>query len=288
MSHSLHIEPFFDADTFSYSYVAVDTHSKQCAIIDSVLNYDHASGRTRTQGADDIIHYVRDNQLSVQWILETHVHADHISAAPYLKQHLGGEIVIGEHISTVQSTFSKLFNAQDVTPDGSAFDRLLADEEQLPLGNLTITAWHTPGHTPACLTYLIEDAAFIGDTLFMPDYGSARCDFPGGNAEELYRSVQRLYRLPDETRLFMCHDYLPAQRQQYHYQTTVGDQKTYNIHLNAHTRLTDFLRLRQARDAQLAMPKLLLPAVQMNMRAGNLPPAEENGTVYLKIPLNVL
>jgi len=254
-----------------------------------VLDYDAAAGRTATTSADRLIAYVREQGLSVQWLLETHVHADHLSAAPYLKAALGGQLAIGEQIRVVQNTFGKLFNAgSEFAVDGRQFDQLFRDEQVFQLGSLNARALHTPGHTPACMTYLIGDAAFVGDTLFMPDYGTARCDFPGGDARALYRSISRLFALPGSTRLFMCHDYLAPGREQHRYQTTVAEQRVHNVHVHQGVDEEAFVAMRQARDASLGMPALMLPSVQVNMRAGHLPPAEDNGVRYLKVPLNVL
>ena len=283
------IQAFFDPATSTYSYVVSDPATAQCAIIDSVLDYDAAAGRTATTSADRLIAYVREQGLSVQWLLETHVHADHLSAAPYLKAALGGQLAIGEQIRVVQNTFGKLFNAgREFAIDGRQFDQLFRDEQVFQLGLLNARALHTPGHTPACMTYLIGDAAFVGDTLFMPDYGTARCDFPGGDARVLYRSISRLFALPDSTRLFMCHDYLAPGRELHRYQTTVAEQRVHNVHVHQGVDEEAFVAMRQARDASLGMPALMLPSVQVNMRAGHLPPAEDNGVRYLKVPLNVL
>ena len=284
-----HVQAFFDPVSSTYSYVVSDPATAQCAIIDSVLDYDAAAGRTATASADRLIAYVRERGLSVQWLLETHVHADHLSAAPYLKATLGGQLAIGEQIRVVQNTFGKLFNAgSDFAVDGRQFDQLFSDQQAFQIGSLNACALHTPGHTPACMTYLIGAAAFVGDTLFMPDYGTARCDFPGGDARALYRSIARLYALPDSTRLFMCHDYLAPGREQHRYQTTVAEQRAHNVHMHQGIDEEAFVAMRQARDASLGMPALMLPAVQVNMRAGHLPPAEDNGVRYLKVPLNVL
>ncbi|MDR7023926.1 MBL fold metallo-hydrolase [Pseudomonas peli] len=283
------IQAFFDPATSTYSYVVSDPATLQCAIIDSVLDYDAAAGRTATTSADRLIAYVHEQGLSVQWLLETHVHADHLSAAPYLKVALGGQLAIGEQIRVVQNTFGKLFNAgSEFAVDGRQFDQLFRDEQVFQLGSLNARALHTPGHTPACMTYLIGDAAFVGDTLFMPDYGTARCDFPGGDARALYRSISRLFALPGSTRLFMCHDYLAPGREQHRYQTTVAEQSVHNVHVHQGVDEETFVAMRQARDASLGMPALMLPSVQVNMRAGHLPPAEDNGVRYLKVPLNVL
>ena len=284
-----HVEPFFDPATFTYSYVVSDPDSRRCAVVDSVLDYDSAAGRTRTASADRLIAYVREQGLTLEWILETHVHADHLSAAPYIQRQLGGRLAIGEHITVVQRTFGTLFNAESgFATDGSQFDHLLKDGDRFSVGGIQAQALHTPGHTPACMTYLIGDAAFVGDTLFMPDYGTARCDFPGGDARTLYRSIRRLFALPDATRLFMCHDYKAPGREHFLYQTSVGEERAHNVHVHEGISEDDFVAMRQARDATLGMPALILPSVQVNMRAGQLPPAEANGTRYLKIPLNAL
>ncbi|OEC37591.1 MBL fold metallo-hydrolase [Pseudomonas sp. 1D4] len=284
-----HVEPFFDPATFTYSYVVSDPTSRRCAVVDSVLDYDPAAGRTSTASADRLIAYVREQGLTLEWILETHVHADHLSAAPYIQRQLGGRLAIGEHITVVQRTFGTLFNAESgFATDGSQFDHLLKDGDRFSVGGIEAQALHTPGHTPACMTYLIGDAAFVGDTLFMPDYGTARCDFPGGNARTLYRSIRRLFTLPDATRLFMCHDYKAPGREHFLYQTSVGEERAHNVHVHEGISEDDFVAMRQARDATLGMPALILPSVQVNMRAGQLPPAEDNGTRYLKIPLNAL
>ena len=283
------VREFFDPATYTYSYVVTDPATSRCAIVDSVLDYDPASGRTSCDSADRIIAYVRSRGLQVQWLLETHVHADHLSAAPYLKRELGGQLGIGENITVVQNTFGKLFNAgSDFATDGSQFDRLFKDGDEFRIGEIRARAMHTPGHTPACMTYLIGDAGFVGDTLFMPDYGTARCDFPGGDAHILYQSIQRLFALPGETRLFMCHDYKAPGRDEYHNQTTVAEERAHNVHVHQGVDEASFVEMRRKRDATLGMPTLILPSVQVNMRAGQLPPAEDNGTRYLKIPLDVL
>lgn len=280
---SVAIQAFHDPATGTVSYVVHDPATRQAAVIDPVLDYDAAAGRTSTRSADLLLAHLRAQALSLQWILETHAHADHLSAAPYLKQQAGGQIAIGEHIRTVQATFSRFYN-QPVTDDG--FDRLLADGETLHLGGLEVTALLVPGHTPADLAYQIEDAVFVGDTLFMPDLGSARTDFPGGDAAQLYRSVQRLLALPDETRLFVCHDY--PQGRDARWETTVADQRAANIHMHDGTSEAAFVAMRRARDATLGAPALLLPSLQVNIRAGQLPPPEANGISYLRIPVNAL
>ena len=283
------IKAFFDPDTFTVSYVVQDTETDCAAIVDSVMDYDPASGRTSTASADAIAAYVSEKGLKIQWLLETHAHADHLSAAPYLQEKLGGKIAIGEHILTVQETFGKLFNAgTEFQRDGSDFDRLFGDGEQFKIGNLDVTVMHVPGHTPACIAYVVGDAVFVGDTMFMPDYGTARADFPGGDARTLYRSLRRILELPPETRLFMCHDYLPEGREHYVWETTVEDQRKNNIHAHDGISEDEFVSMREGRDKTLAMPRLILPSVQVNMRAGHLPPAEANGVSYVKIPINAL
>jgi glyoxylase-like metal-dependent hydrolase (beta-lactamase superfamily II) len=289
MTQKPDVKAFFDPATNTVSYVVSDPQTKQAAIVDSVLDYDPKSGRTSRASADAVIAFVRDEGFTVQWILETHVHADHLSAAPYLKDQVGGTLAIGSNIRTVQDVFGKVFNAgTEFARDGSQFDRLFEDGETFMLGSIEAKAIHTPGHTPACMTYVIGDAAFVGDTLFMPDYGTARCDFPGGDAHALYRSIQTLYALPDETRLFLCHDYLPEGRDTYQWETTIGAQKAGNIHVHQGVSEEAFVAMRTARDATLAMPVLILPSVQVNMRAGHMPPPDGNGLTYLKIPVDAL
>lgn len=281
------VTAFFDEPTNTVSYVVADPSSKKCAIVDSVLDFDPASGRTSTASADEIVAFVRDNKLEVEWILETHVHADHLSAAPYLKEKLGGKIAIGANITVVQDTFGKIFNAgTEFERDGSQFDALMKDSDVFHIGALHGRAIHTPGHTPACMTYVIGDAAFVGDTMFMPDYGTARADFPGGDARTLYRSIGKIFALPDQTRLFMCHDYKAPGRDEYAWETTVGEAKRHNVHVRAGVSEDEFVEMREARDKTLSMPRLILPSVQVNMRAGELPPEEDNGVRYLKLPLN--
>ena len=293
---SLRVESQFDPCTSTFSHILWDEVTRHAALIDSVLDYDPKSGRTRTDSAEKLAQRVADLQLQVQWLLETHVHADHLSAAPYLQKELGGQLVIGAHITRVQKVFGKIFNAgAEFACDGSQFDRLLAEGDTLALGGLTITALHTPGHTPACMTYVVRDTAadpvhivaFVGDTLFMPDYGTARCDFPGGSASTLYQSIRKVLSLPDDTTLYLCHDYPPAGREPTCV-TTVAAQKAANVHVHDGISEAAFVALRTARDATLAMPVLLLPSVQVNMRAGQMPPAESNGVSYLKIPINAL
>ena len=281
------VEAFFDPATYTWSYVVSDPATRRCAIIDSVLDYDAAAGRTRHASAERLIAYVRDQGLTVDWLLETHVHADHLSAAHYLKDVLGGQLAIGAQITQVQDTFGRLFNAEaGFATDGRQFDRLFADGESFMIGSLPAQVLHTPGHTPACLSYVIGDAAFVGDTLFMPDYGTARCDFPGGDAQALYASIQRLFALPEATRLYLCHDYLAEGRSEHACMTTGAEPRAHNVHIHAGIDQDSFVAMRRARDATLKMPALILPSVQVNMRAGELPPAEANGVRYLKIPLD--
>ena len=292
----MHIESLFDPATFTFSHILADLHSRQCALIDSVLDYDPKSGRTNTASADRLVERVKAMGLQVQWILETHVHADHLSAAPYLQHQLGGQLAIGAHITTVQNVFGKLFNAgTEFARDGSQFDRLLGDGDGFQMGALQVRAMHTPGHTPACMTYVVTDTradparqvAFVGDTLFMPDYGTARCDFPGGSASVLFQSIQKVLSLPDSTELYLCHDYPPETRQP-QCVTTVAEQKKTNVHVHQGVSEAEFVAMREKRDATLSMPVLILPSVQVNMRAGQMPPPEANGLRYLKIPLNAL
>jgi glyoxylase-like metal-dependent hydrolase (beta-lactamase superfamily II) len=281
-----HIQAFFDPVTATVTYVVHDGGA--CAIIDSVLDYDPKSGRTHTGSADQVADYVRAQGLTLQWLLETHAHADHLSAAPYLQRQLGGVIAIGQSIRTVQGVFKRVFNLEpEFQLDGSQFGHLFADGETFKIGALTATAIHVPGHTPADMAYLIGDAAFVGDTMFMPDVGTARCDFPGGDAHQLYRSIQRLLGLPGGTRLFMCHDYPPDGREA-HWQTTVTEQRHANIHVRDGISEAEFVAMRTQRDATLAMPTLILPAIQVNIRAGHFPPPEDNGVRYLKIPVDGL
>ncbi|MFK4791886.1 MBL fold metallo-hydrolase [Sphingobium sp. ZW T5_29] len=283
------IQAFFDAPTSTVTYVVHDTETRRAAVIDSVLAYDPASGRTSFDPADPIIDYVGQQGLTVDWHLETHAHADHLSAAPYLQQKLGGKIAIGSHIRQVQNSFGQLFNAgAEFRRDGSEFDHLWEDGDLFNIGNLSVTVLHVPGHTPACVAYVIGDAVFVGDTMFMPDYGTARADFPGGDARQLFRSLRRLLELPPETRLFMCHDYLPEGRDHYVWETTVAEQRRANVHAHDGISEDDFVAMREARDRTLDMPRLILPSIQVNMRAGHLPPPEDNGVAYLKIPVNQL
>ncbi|WP_062817468.1 MBL fold metallo-hydrolase [Alcanivorax sp. NBRC 102024] len=283
------VKAFFDNDTNTVSYVVTDPQTRRCAIVDSVLDYDPKAGRTRHDSASQIVAYVKQEALTVEWLLETHVHADHLSAAPWIQEQVGGKLAIGEHIRTVQDTFGKVFNAgTEFARDGRQFDHLFADGDTYQVGNIEARAIHTPGHTPACMSHVIGDAVFVGDTLFMPDYGTARCDFPGGDARTLYQSVQKLLALPDDTRMYLCHDYLPENRSEYQWETTVGDQRRDNIHVHEGVSEEEFVSMREKRDATLDMPRLILPSVQINMRAGHLPPEEDNGVSYLKIPLNAL
>jgi glyoxylase-like metal-dependent hydrolase (beta-lactamase superfamily II) len=278
---------FFDEPTNTFSYVVQDPDSSACAIIDSVLDFDYAAGRTDIRSANQIIAFVREKRLEVAWVLETHVHADHLSAAPYLHEQLGGKTGIGAHIVEVQEIFGKAFNAgTEFARDGSQFDALFNEGDTFTIGSLEGRVLHTPGHTPACLTYVIGDAAFVGDTLFMPDYGTARCDFPGGDARTLYHSIQKVLSLPEQTRLFLCHDYKAPGRDAYQHETTVAEQRQANVHVHDGISEEEFVKMRTERDATLGMPRLIIPSVQVNMRAGELPPAEDNGQVYLKVPIN--
>ena len=283
------VAAFFDPDTFTVSYAVHDPSTREAALIDSVLDFDPASGRTATRSAQRLVDHVREQGLTVRWLLETHAHADHLSAAPWLQARLGGQLAIGCAITNVQQAFGKVFNAgSEFARDGSQFDHLFADGDGFALGGIECSVLHVPGHTPACLAYVIGDALFVGDTLFMPDYGTARCDFPGGSARTLYRSIHRLLSLPGEARMFLCHDYKAPGRDEYRWETTVAAQRAGNIHVRDGIDEDDFVAMREARDATLAMPRLLLPSVQVNMRGGRLPPAEDNGVAYLKLPLNAL
>ena len=283
------VRAFFHESSNTFSYVVWDPASLHAAVIDAVLDYDAASGRTGHHAADEIVAFVQAHGLTVEWVIETHVHADHLSAAPYVQSKLGGSLGIGEHIRAVQETFGMLFNAgSGFARDGSQFDHLFSDGERYMLGGIEATAMHTPGHTPACMTHVIGDAAFVGDTLFMPDYGTARCDFPGGDAATLYASIQKIFALPDSTRVFLCHDYKAPGRDEFAHETTVAAERAGNVHVRDGTNQTDFVAMRTARDATLKMPQLILPAVQVNMRAGQLPPPEDNGMRYLKIPLDAI
>ncbi len=281
------ITSFFDEATNTISYIVCDPNGSSCAIIDSVLDFDFASGRTDTRSADKLINFVKENKLDVQWLLESHVHADHLSAAPYIQMEVGGKIGIGSHITDVQETFGKIFNeGTEFQRDGSQFDKLFVEGDTFHIGQLRGDVLHTPGHTPACMTYVIGDAAFVGDTLFMPDFGTARCDFPGGSSESLFSSIQKILSLPDATRIFVGHDYKAPGREHYAWETTVGEQKKKNIHIKSGKSKEDFVKLRDERDAKLAMPKLIVPSLQINMRAGNMPEPDEQGDVFLKVPIN--
>ena len=287
MAASPQVQGFFDEATNTVSYVASDPASNICAIVDSVLDYDPAAGRTGTQSAERLIDYLRQHGLKLDWILETHVHADHLSAAPYIKEVLGGRVGIGEKITIVQNTFGKIFNAgTEFQRDGSQFDHLFKDGDTFMLGSIEGYAMHTPGHTPACMTYVIGDAAFIGDTLFMPDYGTARADFPGGDARQLYRSIRRVLSLAPETRLFLCHDYKAPGRDNYVWETTVAAERAHNVHVREGISEDEFVAMRTTRDKKLGAPRLIIPSIQVNMNAGHFPAPEPDGNVYLKVPLN--
>lgn len=281
------VTKFFERDSNTFSYVVKDPSSSACAVVDSALDFDYASGTISYECADEIIQFVEQQSLTVVWLIETHVHADHLSAAPYIQAKLGGKLGIGEHIAVVQEAFGKVFNeGSEFERNGSQFDHLFVDGEEYHVGELSCFAIHTPGHTPACMTHVLGDAAFVGDTLFMPDAGTARCDFPGGSAATLYNSVQRILVLPDETRIFMCHDYGPNGRELQN-ETTVAEEKSTNIYVGEGIVKEDFVRMREARDATLDMPRLILPSLQVNMKAGHMPEPELNGVSYLKVPLNV-
>ena len=287
MSHPM-VHAWFDEATNTITYAVWDRASRHAAIIDPVLDYDHRSGRASHRSADAILGFVADHDLTVQWILETHAHADHLSAAPCLKEKTGAPIGIGERITEVQRTFAPVFGLDDVSGDGREFDRLFRDGDVFPLGGLQVEVLHTPGHTPACVSYRIGDAVFVGDTMFMPDYGTARADFPGGDARQLFQSLRRILELPPETRLFMCHDYLPEGRDNYIWETTVADERAHNVHAHDGVTEDEFVAMREARDIALSMPRLIMPSIQVNMRAGHMPAPEENGIRYLKIPLNAV
>jgi len=283
------IQAFFDEQTNTISYVVSDPHGQKCAVIDSVLDFDYASGQTDTRSADAIIAHIADKNLEVEWILESHVHADHLSAAPYIQEQLGGKIGIGDQIISVQETFGKIFNeGTQFQRDGSQFDMLFKDGDTIHIGQMRCDAMHTPGHTPACMTYVIDDAAFVGDTLFMPDFGTARADFPGGSAENLYNSIQKILALPDDTRIFVGHDYKAPGRDEFAWETTVAEQKALNVHIGTGATKESFVETREARDAQLAVPRLIIPSLQINMRAGHMPEPESDGKSYLKVPINGL
>lgn len=283
------IHAFFDEATNTITYIVRDPAGSACAVVDSVLDFDYASGRTDTRSADAVVAFIREKGWKLEWVLETHVHADHLSAAPYIQERLGGKIGIGDRITVVQDTFGKIFNeGTEFQRDGSQFDRLFREGDLFMIGQMRGEVLHTPGHTPACLTYVIGDAAFVGDTLFMPDFGTARCDFPGGSAEVMWDSVQKILSLPDATRIFVGHDYKAPGRDQYAWETTVGAQKSANVHVGGGKTKADFVAMREKRDATLAMPRLIIPSLQVNMRAGQMPEPEENGVSYLKVPVNGL
>ena len=283
------VRSYFDVKTNAACYILKDPESNVCAVVDSILDFDMASGTTHTAHADMLVNEIKKNSWNLEWIIETHVHADHLSAAPYLSQKIGGKIAIGSNINAVQKVFGKIFNAgTEFQMDGSQFDRLFENGDSFKVRQMEVEVMHTPGHTPACVTYVVGDSAFIGDTLFMPDFGTARADFPGGSATNLYRSIQRILSLPDNTRLFLCHDYKAPGRDEFCWETTVAEEKLNNIHVGGGKSEEEFVSFRTARDEQLNMPKLIIPSIQVNMRAGKLPPAEDNGTVYLKVPLNAL
>ena len=283
------VQGFFDEATNAVSYIVADPATKSCAVIDSILDYDGAAGRTSTHSADAIIANIRKNRLRLEWILETHVHADHLSAAPYIQQKLGGKLGIGENIRIVQDTFGKIFNAgTEFQRDGSQFDHLFADGDTFNIGSLNTKVMHTPGHTPACISFVIGDVAFVGDTLFMPDYGTARADFPGGDARQLYRSIRKVLALPLQTRLFLCHDYKPPGREEYMWETTVAAEREGNVHARIGVTEDEFVEMRNARDAKLGAPKLIIPSIQVNMNAGHFPQADKEGNVFLKVPINRL
>ena len=280
------VQHFFDEATSTFTYVVSDAETGLAAVIDPVLDLDYASGTLSTRSADEVVQHIRAHNLSLRYILETHIHADHLSSAPFIREQLGGKIVIGSQITAVQETFAAIFAEGDgFRRDGSQFDLMVSDGDTLTLGGLEVRALHVPGHTPACMAYLIGDALFVGDTLFMPDAGTARCDFPGGDARSLYESCQRLLELPDETRVFVCHDYQPGGRD-IAFESTVAEQRAHNIHVGAGISADDFVAMREARDADLAMPTLILPSLQVNMRAGNLPPIDASGRLFLKVPIN--
>ncbi|HUE44897.1 MAG TPA: MBL fold metallo-hydrolase [Aestuariivirgaceae bacterium] len=289
MAHRPDVQGFFHEPTNTVSYIVSDPATGACAVIDTVLDYDAVAGRTSTAAADEVIAVVRDRGLACEWVLETHVHADHLSAAPYVQETLGGKLGIGSNITVVQDTFGKVFNAgTEFQRDGSQFDRLFTDDDEFALGSFSVHVMHTPGHTPACLTYIIGDAAFVGDTLFMPDYGTARADFPGGSARQLYRSIRKVLELPPETRLFLCHDYKAPGRDVFAWETTVAEERLNNVHVRDGVGEDEFVAMREARDKTLSMPKLIVPSIQVNMRGGEFPEPEDNGTVYLKVPLDRL
>lgn len=286
MQTSPKIRAFFHEPTNTVSYLVVDPATRAAAVVDPVLDYDADTGKASTQTAQEILSAAREEGLTLQWVLETHAHADHLSAAPYFREHAGARVVIGRHITQVQEIFSRTFNLKDISCSGKEFDKLVEDGETFMLGNMKVAVMHTPGHTPACVTYRIGDAAFVGDTLFMPDYGTARADFPGGDARQLYRSIQRLLNLPPQTRLFLCHDYKAPGRNEYAWETTVEEQRSRNIHVHEGVSEDEFVTMREGRDATLSAPRLLLPSIQVNIRAGRFPKPEDNGVSYLKIPIS--
>jgi glyoxylase-like metal-dependent hydrolase (beta-lactamase superfamily II) len=282
------VKAFFDDATFTVSYVVSDPQTNRAVIIDPVLDYEANSGRTTTASADELIAYTKESGLQVDWVLETHVHADHLSGAPHIHGQLGGTTAIGAKVTAVQDVFKGIFNIEELSVDGSQFDHLFSDGDTFKVGNIDARVMATPGHTPACVTYIIGDSAFVGDTLFMPDFGTARTDFPGGSAEQLYASIQKILALPDDTRLFMCHDYKAPGRDVFAWETSVEEQRENNVHINKDVSEADFVLMREGRDSQLGMPKLLLPSIQVNIRAGEMPTAEDNGIRYLKIPLDTV
>lgn len=282
------VTAFFDEATNTVTYVVADPETAVCAVVDPVLDYDPASGRTSTKAVDEVIEFIRDNKLNLDLVLETHVHADHLTAAPVLKRELQSRTAIGKDITRVQGVFADIFNLDDVATDGSQFDVLLSDGDEIDVGGIPGKVIHTPGHTPACNTFVFGDAAFVGDTLFMPDFGTARCDFPGGDAELLYDSIQRILELPSDTRLFMCHDYKGPGRDEYAWETSIEEQRQNNVHVRGGTSKEEFVAFRKERDGQLGVPKLILPSIQVNIRAGDMPPPESNGTSYMKIPVDAI
>ena len=282
------VTAFLDEVTNTLTYVVADPETGQCAVIDPVLDYDLTAGRTSTKSVDAVIEFIEANKLSLDLVLETHVHADHLSAAPVLKQRLQARTAIGDHITAIQEVFTGIFNLDGVATDGSQFDLLLADGDEFPVGNIQAKVMHTPGHTPACVTFVIGDAVFVGDTLFMPDFGTARCDFPGGDAEALYDSIQKIFELPNDARLFMCHDYKAPGRDEFAWETSVAEQRKDNIHIHDGISKQEFIDFRTGRDSQLGMPRLIVPSIQVNIRAGDMPDPEGNGVSYLKVPVDVL
>jgi len=286
-NHKPDVQGFFDTDTNTITYVVSDPKTKKAAVIDSVMDFDHHGAGVSFESADALIAYVQEHELTVDWVLESHVHADHLSAAPYIKEKLGGKMAIGEHIKSIQNVFGKVFNhGTEYEREDVHFDALFKDQDTFTIGDIPALAIHTPGHTPADMVYVIGDAVFAGDTLFMPDFGTARSDFPGGNAEEMYESIQKIFALPDEMRLFMCHDYLPEGRDEFAWETTVGQQRTENVHVNEQVDKNSFVQKREEKDAALGMPRLIIPSIQVNIRGGKLPEPDEHGNVHLKTPVN--